>query len=187
MRRLDLTSGEVIRESRLEAEYFAEGLAFVEGRLVLLTWREGTAIVFDASTMNEVGRFSYDGEGWGLCFDGTDLVMSDGSSDLVFRDPTDFRERRRLTVSESGQPVDDLNELECVGNRIFANEWKTDRILEIDPVDGVVTAIVDAAGLLSDDERRHADVLNGIAYNPDRNTFLVTGKDWPWMFEVVFR
>lgn len=186
VRLVDVSSGKVERKAELARQYFGEGLASLDGRLIQLTWKEHTAIVYDASNFHELGRFGYDGEGWGLCYDGTDLVMSDGSPDLVFRDPDTFDERRRVTVTEAGAPVSDINELECVGDRVYANQWRTDRILEIDPISGAVTAVIDASGLLSAEEAAKADVLNGIAYDPARGTFLVTGKDWPWMFEVRF-
>lgn len=186
LRQVDVPSGETLRKVSLDKKFFGEGLTYFESRLVMLTWRESTAIVFDAVTFRELERINYDGEGWGLCFNGADLVMSDGSADLVFRDPATFAERRRVTVVESGTPVRNINELECVDDRVFANQWRTNRILEIDPSDGAVTAVVDASGLLSETEAGDADVLNGIAYDPLAGTFLITGKNWPWLFEARF-
>lgn len=186
LRRVDVATGNVQQEARIDDDFFAEGLAYFDGRLIMLTWRESTAIVFDSVTFKEVARFSYEGEGWGLCYNGSEFVMSDGSADLVFRDAETFVERRRVTVTEAGKPVRLLNELECVGDRVYANQWQADRILEIDPRSGVVTAVVDASGLLDKEEKAESDVLNGIAFNPTTQTFLLTGKEWPWVFEARF-
>lgn len=187
LRIVDIGSGEVIREAKMADDIFAEGLALVGDRLIQLTWKEGVAIIYDATTLEEVGRFEYDGEGWGLCYDGHDLVMSDGSDRLMFRDPDTFEVIASVGVTEAGAPARMLNELECANGRVYANQWKTDRILEIDPTTGVVTAVIDASGLLDDEQAARADVLNGIAHDPATGTFFITGKHWPTMFEVVFR
>lgn len=199
LREVALESGEVIRLRQLPARYFGEGLARVGDRLIQLTWREGTAFVYDLETFNEVGRFRYDGEGWGLCFDGNDLYMTDGSATLFRRDPETFALRGRLTVTRNQggerRPVTRLNELECVGDYVYANVFLTEEIVQIDKRSGRVVAVIDAGGLVSqaelaalhpDPERLANAVLNGIAYRPERETFLLTGKLWPRLFEVRF-
>lgn len=176
-----------VRERRdLDARYFAEGLTKLDDELVVLTWREGVAFVLDAQTLDERGRHAYEGEGWGLCDDDERLVMSDGTSTLTFRDRTTFASIGRVDVTLEGQPIDQLNELECVDGDVYANVWQTDTIVRIDPASGRVTATIDAAGLLTDAERRDADVLNGIAYDDATGTFLITGKHWPALFRVRF-
>lgn len=171
----------------LDGDLFGEGIALVPGadeRLVQLTWRRGVALVWQLSPFAEVGRLRFGGEGWGLSYDGSELIMSDGTPILTFRDPETLTVRRRLRVTRSGMPVDDLNELELVEDLLFANLFGSDEIAVVDMDSGSVVAIVDASGLLTAEEAAEADVLNGIAYRPDTGTFLLTGKYWPWVFEV---
>ncbi|HET9211969.1 MAG TPA: glutaminyl-peptide cyclotransferase [Thermoanaerobaculia bacterium] len=186
LREVDPQTGKVKRRLDIPYEYFAEGLALAGDRLIQLTWREEKAFVYTRADFKEVGEFRYDGEGWGLCYDGTRLVMSDGSDRLTFRDPKTFAVQSILSVTLSGQPARELNELECVDGLVYANVWQTDEILRIDPRDGRVTGVIDASGLLTPEERQKTDVLNGIAWNPKTKTFLITGKLWPKMFEVQF-
>ncbi len=184
--------GTEIDRQELDRSLFGEGIALVPGpdgegeRLVQLTWRRGQAIVWSLEPFRELGRARYRGEGWGLTFDGSHLIMSDGTPSLVFRDPYTFEVERRLRVTRRGMPVDDLNELELVDKLLFANLFESDEIAVIDVDSGAVVAVVDASGLLTVAEAEAADVLNGIAYRPDAGTFLLTGKNWPWVFEVRF-
>ncbi|HEX6904466.1 MAG TPA: glutaminyl-peptide cyclotransferase [Thermoanaerobaculia bacterium] len=186
VRQVDPATGEVKRSRAVPQEYFAEGLALVDGKLIQLTWQEQKALVYNAADFQPVAEHRYDGEGWGLCWDGKRLVMSDGSNRLTFRDPKTFTVLGSVGVTLAGQPVDRVNELECVDGVVYANVWQTSDILRIDPKDGRVTAVIDASGLLSPDEQRQAEVLNGIAWDPAKKTFLITGKLWPKMFEVTF-
>ncbi len=186
LREVDLATGRVVRQRDVAAPVFAEGLALVGARLFQITWKHETAYTYDRDTFKPGPSFPYTGEGWGLCHDGQDLVMSDGSARLTFRGPETFRVVREVIVREAGQPVEQLNELECVGPHVFANVWMTDRIVRIDPKSGAVTATIDAANLLSPAERYGTDVLNGIAHDPATDTFLITGKLWPKIFRVRF-
>lgn len=186
LREVEPTTGTVLRERELERPFFGEGLALVGDELVQLSWQDGVAWRWSRDQFEPRGRHTYQGEGWGLCFDGRRLVMSDGSARLVFRDPESFAVLGSVTVRRSGIPLPSLNELECVDGRVWANVYGSDRIVAIDPVRGVVVAEVDASGLLRRDEAATADVLNGIAWVPERKTFLVTGKLWPALFEVRF-
>ena len=186
LREADPRTGEVKRKVDVPPQYFAEGLALVGDRLIQITWKEQTAFVYNRSDFRQVGMFRYDGEGWGLCWDGQRLVMSDGSDHLTFRDPKTFAVLGTMNVTVAGKPAWALNELECVDGLIYANVWQTDQILRIDPKDGRVTAVIDASGLLTPEERQNTDVLNGIAWDPAKKTFLITGKLWPKMFEVTF-
>ncbi len=186
LRQVNPQTGEVIQFVPLAETYFAEGLERVEDRLIQITWREQTAFVYDINTFALLNTFSYAGEGWGLCYDGLDLYMSNGSDSLTVRDPETFSVRSEIPVTLDGQPVVQLNELECVGNTVFANIWQTDTIVQIDKGSGQVVAVIDAAGLLTAEERTTTDVLNGIVYQPEANTFLITGKLWPTLFEVRF-
>ena len=186
LREVELKSGKVLRRLDVPAPVFAEGLALVGTRLFQITWKHGQAFTYDRDTFKKGATFDYEGEGWGLCYNGQDIVMSDGSARLTFRGPETFRPVREITVRSGGQPVDQLNELECVGPHVYANVWMTDRIVRIDPKSGEVLATIDAANLLAPAERFGVDVLNGIAHDPATDTFLITGKLWPRMFRVRF-
>ncbi len=186
LREIDPQTGAVKRKADVPQQYFAEGLTLVGDRLIQLTWQQQKAFVYKLADFTKVEELRYDGEGWGLCSDGTRLVMSDGSSRLTFRDPKTFAVLGSVNVTLAGRAIDRLNELECVGGVVYANVWQTDEILRIDPGSGKVTAVIDASGLLSPAESQQAEVLNGIAWDPAKKTFLITGKLWPKMFEVVF-
>lgn len=188
LRELDPETGEVLRIVPLSEEYFGEGLARVGNRLIQITWQEGEAIVWDLETFEEVERFTYETDGWGLCHDGEALYMTTGGSFLYRRDPTTFEQLEMIQITEGGNPLRQVNELECVGDHIWGNVYMSDRIVRIDKLTGEVVAAIDASGL-EPEGGRPADaeaVLNGIAYNPETGTFYLTGKYWRSMFEVRF-
>ena len=190
LREVDAQTGKVLRVVNIDQKYFAEGLALVDDKLIQLTWKEATAFIYDRESLTQIGSFSYSGEGWGMCYDGAQLYMSDGSAMITVRDPKTFDVIRRIQVTQDAKPIDQLNELECVGNQLYENVWMTNNILQIDKASGRVTAVIDASGLLTPDETEKISgaggVLNGIAYNGQKQDFLITGKLWPWMFEVQF-
>lgn len=189
LREVDIEAGQVIRILPLEDQYFAEGLARVEDKLIQITWREGKAFVYDLETFNLENTFNYSTEGWGLCYDGESLFMTDGTSTLYQRDPNDFSIIKEQTVQLKDETVIYLNELECVGEFVYANIWQSDRIVKINKTTGRVVAEIDASNLLSANEKAALSrdaVLNGIAYNPEKDTFYLTGKLWPKLFEVRF-
>jgi glutaminyl-peptide cyclotransferase len=186
LREVNPETGAVKRKVSVPQQYFAEGLALVGDRLIQLTWQNQTALVYNVADFQRTGQLPYNGEGWGLCSDGARLVMTDGSDRLTFRDPKTLAVLGQVNVTLAGRLIDQLNEVECVDGTVYANVWQTDDILRIDPASGKVMAVIDASGLLSPEERQHTDVLNGIAWDPARKTFLITGKLWPKMFEVVF-
>lgn len=184
------SDGEELARVNLDPRLFGEGIALLadraraEQRLLQLTWRRGEALVWSLDPLRERSRIRYEGEGWGLAFDGSDLIMSDGTPVLSFRDPHTLEVRRRLRVTRQGMPLANLNELELVDDVLFANLYGSDEIAAINLDSGSVIAVIDASGLLTDEEAAAADVLNGIAFRPDTGTFLLTGKYWPWVFEV---
>lgn len=185
VRIVDPATGEAIREQTLPDQYFGEGLEVADGRVVQLTWREETAFIWEAGTLEPLGTFAYQGEGWGLCAQEDRFVMSDGSSLLTFRHLETFQPLGTVEVTREGEPVANLNELECAGGLVYANIWLTDSIAIIDPADGTVTGLIDGSGLTGLlDDREEIDVLNGIAYRPDRDLFYLTGKLWPNLFLV---
>jgi glutamine cyclotransferase len=184
LRRVDLATGKVLRSQALPAAEFGEGLALVGDRLIQLTWHNGVAHVYDAASFEERERFTYTGEGWGLCYDGKRLIMSDGTDRLYFRDPSTFELTGSVFVRDEGSPVVNLNELECVAGEVYANIWLSDLIVRIDAASGAVLTRIDASGLLAANEAVGVDVLNGIAFDPASHHFLLTGKLWPRLFEV---
>ena len=187
IRELDRSTGEVLRVETIGDDLFAEGLTFVDGSILQLTWQDEVALVWDPEELSEIDRIDYEGQGWGLCFNGRVLVMSDGSAELHFRDPVTFeRVGNPVAVTLEGEELPSLNELECVGDKVYANVWQTDLIVQIDPVTGQVRALADASdlGLPRPDDPNA--VLNGIAWDPDTETFLITGKDWPVIYEMYF-
>lgn len=183
LREVDRATGRVIRRVEVPPPYFAEGLALVGEELFQLTWQENVAFVYGRDDFVKRRELAYDTEGWGLCYDGTSLVMSDGSATLRFRDPRSFEVRRSVVVLREGIPEQRLNELECVGEYVYANVWQTNEIVRIRASDGAVDAVVDASSL---EPEGRVDVLNGIARLPESGRFLVTGKLWPVVYEVSF-
>ncbi|WP_330228295.1 glutaminyl-peptide cyclotransferase [Nocardia sp. NBC_00508] len=180
-----LATGEELARVELPAPYFGEGIAIAGATLWQLTWHDGVAIARDPATLAERGRASYDGEGWGLCSRDGRLVMSDGTDRLTFRDPVTFAPTGSVALTSWNNAR--LNELECAADgSVYANAWPTDTILRIDPESGHVLAAIEAAGLLPATARAGTDALNGIAQLPGTDRFLITGKNWPTMFEVRF-
>ena len=185
VRRIALPSGrpELIRP--LAAHYFGEGLTAFGERLIQLTWRSGTAFVYNREDLKPVGAYRYATQGWGLTQDGEHLIMSDGSATLYFLDPSRFSEVRRIQVRDHHGPVKFLNELEFVGGSIFANVWRSPRIVRIDADSGWVTGVIDLSALVARmDSEPSADVLNGIAYIPGSGRLLITGKQWPELYAI---
>jgi glutamine cyclotransferase len=185
LREVNLETGRVLKQVTLPAVYFAEGLAVVGSEVFQLTWQNRKAFVYDVDTFQARKEFAYEGEGWGLATDWTALILSDGTARLRFLDPAAFTVNRTLDVTREGRPQERLNELEFIHGEIFANVWQTDDVVRIDPANGVVRGVIDFSGLLAPQDRRpETDVLNGIAYDAKRDRLFITGKNWPWVFEV---
>lgn len=186
IRELDRTTGAVLRSAQPPEPVYGEGLAEAGGRFLQITWRDEVALAWDPDTLELLGSHPYTGEGWGLCSTDTRLVMSDGSSALTFRDPATFEPIGRVEVTSAGLPVVKLNELECVGTDVWANVWETPSIVRIDAATGAVTGILDLTGLADPDPSASDSgaVLNGIAWDSASDTYLVTGKLWPTMYQI---
>lgn len=193
MTEIDPSTGEVLRRTDLGEEYFAEGATVIGDRIIQITWQEHTAFVYDVDTLAVTSELTYEGEGWGICdLPSGEVWMSNGTSTLTQRDPDTFEALRTVTVTLDGQPVSQLNELECdpTGAGVLANVWQTNTILLIDVTDGAAVPI-DASAIANDrgqwaEDPSTGDVLNGIAWDPVEGVWLLTGKLWPVTYEVAF-
>lgn len=182
LRRVDLASGEILQRSNLGARYFGEGITILGDRIYQLTWQSHIGFVYDKKSFRQEQTFFLPGEGWGITHDGTQLIVSDGTSTLRFLDPQSFKELKRVSVTESGQPLDRLNELEYIDGEVWANVWYTDFIVRIDPDSGTVVGKLDLSGLYR--SRQLDAVLNGIAWDAAGKRLFVTGKLWPAIHEI---
>lgn len=187
LRKVQLETGKVLRQTPVESRYFAEGLTDWGARLVQLTWNTNIGFVYDLASFKQLQTFSYTGEGWGLAHDGRRLIMSDGTPTLRFLDPQTLTVTGQVQASDGSSAVRDLNELEFVDGQVYANVWLTDRIAIIAPENGRVTAWINLAGLMSKNGLSSDAVLNGIAYDAQRKRLFVTGKLWPSLFEIRVR
>lgn len=186
LRRVVLSSGKIKRKIEKAEKYFGEGVTVFKKRIYQITWRENVAFVYALDSWRVVKRHRYEGEGWGLTHDRRHVVMSNGTAEIVFRDPKTFAIKRRIIVEDAGSPVNGLNELEWVNGNILANVWPSDDIVRIDPATGSVTGRYDMSSLRAM-ESEEADVTNGIAYMTNQDRLFVTGKYWAHVYEVVLR
>lgn len=185
LRKVDLKTGRVLKRVNLPRRYFGEGIAIVGDQIFMLTWQEQAGFIFDRHTFERIGDFSYEGEGWGLAFDGTHLIMSDGTPILRFLD-VDTQEVVRTQEIRAGElPLRNINELAWIEGELWANIFTTDFIARIDIEQGKVTGWIDGTGILPREAiTSRVDVMNGIAYNVEEGRIFVTGKLWPLLFEI---
>ncbi len=185
LRRVELETGRVLQNRALPSAYFGEGITVLGNRIYQLTWQSRVGFVYDKKTLRPVSRFRYSGEGWGLTNNGRQLIMSDGTSTLRFLDPRTFKVLRRVSVTDRGQPIEQLNELEWIKGEIYANIWNSEWIARISPENGQVTGWIDMRGLIRPGEAVGSNaVLNGIAHDAEKDRIFVTGKNWPKLFEI---
>ena len=181
----DLKSGKLLLQRRLPDAYFGEGITVLGSRVIQLTWKARKGLVFRRADLTLLEEFALPGQGWGLTNDGRQLIYSDGSEVLRFISPGDWKIRGAVSVARNGEPLRYLNELEWTPAGLFANVWRSDTIVRIDTASGAVTGEIDLTGLLPRSDRRFGtDVLNGIAYDRSDGTFWVTGKNWPWLYQI---
>lgn len=188
LRRVEIETGKVLKKIDVPNQFFAEGLALLNGRLYQLTWQTERGFVYDLDSFNKLREFNYAGEGWGLTRDARSLIMSDGSNRIRFLDPDTFEVQRMITVQDGKSDITQLNELEYIKGEIYANIWMQDRIARIDPQSGKVIAWIDMSGLHPPESRSDPGaVLNGIAYDEASDRLFVTGKLWPKLFEIKLK
>ncbi len=184
LRRVDLTSGDVLQETHLGGQFFGEGLAVLNDSFVQLTWQEHVGFVYDRVSFALLQNFTYGTEGWGLTFDGQSLIVSDGTDNLYFLDPFTFQRTGQVQVREGNAAVANLNELEYVNGDVYANIFQQQKIAIINPQTGQVKAWIDLTGLQDLNGFNSEMVLNGIAYDNQNGRLFVTGKNWPQLFEI---
>ena len=184
IRRVHFEDGRVLQSVPIPPGLFGEGIVNFGNEIVSITWQGGNGYRWDLGTLRQIGQWHYEGEGWGLTQNGTDIIMSDGTSAIRFLDPVTLAERRRITVTIQGAELTELNELEWVNGEIYANIWQTPRIARIDPNTGRVTGVIDLSGIANENTTSRDAVLNGIAFDAQHNRLFVTGKLWPHLYEI---
>lgn len=186
--KVDLKTGKNIQKINLSKDYFGEGITILNNKIYQLTYKTEKAFVYNATTFTKEKEFTYKGEGWGLTNDGKQLIMSNGSSDIVYRNPETFEITKTITVTNDYGPVSNINELEYINGFLFANVWTTNRIIKIDLATGKVVAEINFDDLLPkyapEIDKSKIDVFNGIAYDSVGKRFFLTGKNYPALFEV---
>jgi len=186
---LDLKTGLISAKAELDKKiFFGEGIAKCNDKIYQLTYKNKTGFIYDLKTYKQLGIFQFDNdEGWGLAnLKNESLIMSDGTNVLTFLDPKNLKSTKKLEVFENSMPVLNLNELEYVDGYIYANIYTTNKIVKIDAKNGIVVRTIDFTTLYSDSKSKFSGSLemNGIAYNNKTNTFLITGKMWPCVYEI---
>jgi glutamine cyclotransferase len=184
---IDIQSGKPQKTIALDKKYFGEGITVLNDTLYQLTWQERTVFLYDVKTLKQIGNFPLNTEGWGITNDGQRLIVSDGSSNLYFYEPSGFRLLTVLGISEGGSPATNLNELEYINGFVYANQWQYPYILKIDISSGQVVSKLDLKEIINRVRAKDpkAEFLNGIAHNPANGKTYVTGKNWPEMYEIV--
>jgi len=185
---VDPATGKIAVKAELDRKtYFGEGITFLNGKVYQLTWTNKIGFIYDAKTFKKIGQFTIPGnEGWGMTTDGKDLILSDGTSNLIFVDPGTFKTIRSISVRDNNGPVGNINELEYIKGSIYANVYQTTDVLRIDPASGKVTGKADFSRLDKEAKMKYskAEYMNGIAYDSANNKIYITGKLWPSIYEV---
>jgi len=181
--KVDIKTGKILKRIDMPAHLFGEGVTELNGKIYQLTWKNRIGYVYNGKTLQKESEFYYPTEGWGLTTNGTELILSDGSSSIYFLDPTSMQEIRKIEVFHNGQSLPFINELEYIDDMIYANVYTSNKIVVIDPYTGYVVREIDLSKLYPKRNKK-ADVLNGIAYNPKTKHLFVTGKYWDKLFEI---
>jgi len=185
LRKVNLNTGKVEQIHKLPDHYFGEGITLLNGKIYQLTWKSKTGIIYDADSFKELGTFKYSFDGWGITNNGKELIISNGTPNIYFYDPNTFKQTRIIKVTDRGEKVSLINELEYINGKIYANIWRSNKIISIDPMNGKVLKWYDLSILHKHfDGNTRIDVLNGIAYDEYTGKIFVTGKLWPKLFEI---
>jgi glutaminyl-peptide cyclotransferase len=182
--KVKLETGEAVQQIRLDSRLFGEGITILNEKIFQLTYKTQLGFVYDQPTLRRQRTFNYNGEGWSLTNDGSQIYMDDGTAQIRVWDPMTLQEKRRITVHDGAKQIENVNELEWVRGELYANIWQTDKIVRISPADGRVLGWIDLTGILPPADRDGIDVLNGIAYDSFGDRLFVTGKLWPKLFEI---
>jgi len=187
LRSVDLNSGKVLKQVDIDEQHFGEGIAIIKDKIYQITWKSQLGFIYDRNTFRKIGEFTYSTEGWGLTSKGDTLLMSDGTEHIYFIDPNGFKRIKSIQVYNNKGKVPELNELEYIKGFIYANIYRSDLIVKIEPSTGRVVDIIKIYEFLQQSDLHAAiDVLNGIAYDKEKDKIYVTGKNWPKLFEVEF-
>jgi len=185
LRKTELKTGTVNQFMNLENKYFGEGMCIVDDKIIQITWYSQKGFIYEKESFRQIATFQYGTQGWGITYNGTHLIMSDGSNKLHFIETNTYSEVKSIEVYDDKGPVKNINELEYVDGVIYANIWQTDYLVTIDPNSGKILSKVNCSKLVPAQLRNHTDhVLNGIAYNSKSKNFYLTGKYWDKMYEV---
>jgi glutamine cyclotransferase len=184
LRRVNLTTGNIEQEFSLPSQFFGEGIAIVNNNIIQLTYQSHVGFIYDKNSFALLGNFTYSTEGWGLTFDGKKLIMSDGTNNLYFMDPTTFQRTGAIQVHDGNLSVTEINSLSYINGSVYANIWHTNNIATINPQTGQVKAWIDLTGLPDENNPNPEAVLNGIAYDQTNNRLFVAGKDWPNIYQI---
>ncbi|RFM27583.1 glutaminyl-peptide cyclotransferase [Deminuibacter soli] len=194
--KIDIATGKPVKEQFIDKSIFGEGITVFDNKIYQLTYRSNKVFVYDLSTFKKLAEYPWNGEGWALTHDGKSLIASNGSSNLQYLDPATLKMQKIVGVTDNYGPVNNINELEYVDGFIYANQFETNYILKINPESGRVVARADMKDIFANGGKvfneaqlpdPQEDVLNGIAYDSAKGSFLVTGKQWPYLFEVKFK
>jgi glutamine cyclotransferase len=186
LRQVNLTTGKVIKEYTLPIQYFGEGIAVVDDEIIQLTWQSNVGFIYDKDTFALLGNFTFTTQGWGLTYDGKELIMSDGTDNLYFLNATTFQRIGEVQVHDGNSNVTEINSLDYINGDVYANIWMTNKIAIINPATGQVKAWVDLTGLPASvaSKTNENAVLNGIAYDQQNDRLYVTGKDWSSLYQI---
>ena len=184
LRKVDLQTGEILKLYKLDENYFGEGITLYNNKIFQLTWKSNVGFIYDKDSFKLINKFYYNTEGWGITHNDEHLIMSDGTDEIFFLNPQNFKKVYSIKVHDEFKPITRLNELEFIKGEIYANVWKSNKIARICPHSGEITGWIQLKGLLSPKEYKNAGTLNGITYDKQDNRIFVTGKMWPKIFEI---
>lgn len=186
---VDIKTGKTDKKVQLDPKYFGEGMTIINNKVYYLTWKHKLGFIYDLKTFKEIGQFNYDTEGWGMTNDGKNIIMSDGSDKIHFLDTVTMKPVKSISVTQNGNPLKGINELEYVEGFIYANVWQTSTVVKIDINTGKVVGNLELLALTQQarELKPEVDVLNGIAWHPKTRLMLVTGKYWNYIYVLKLK